>query len=131
MKKQILEMLNEMNFRAVDSLSFDNKKKEVVVELTDHSGKSHQIKLQGVENYHYMDEEVEEGELNADEPIKFYENLGRVYASLMTDSQGNVVNTNLITPNFVINSKDSSIVLSAEKIIVDGFAYETSSKEYM
>ncbi len=131
MTKRVTGILNRMNLEEIDSLKIDNEEHTIKLGFIDASMSYHEVELLGVDNYHFLDENMyeESSKKDASNPIKFFDTMMSLYLSVTIDDDGNILDKSFVEPNFVMNSKNKSMSARADIVKIDGVYYEIKNQK--
>ncbi len=126
-------ILSSYNFKEVAKLNIDNENRSMTVSLSDDKGDVHEVVLQDVDNYQVFDSSIYDEIYHVKtkgEKVNFTGDTLINIGFVQVNRSGNVTKESFAAPNFIVDSKDRSILVEADNLEINGVSYSLRDRNY-
>ncbi len=129
----INRILNSYNFKEISKLAIDNENKSLTVSLSDDNGDEHDVVLLDVDNYQVFDSSIYKEIYHMDtrgDRVSFMSDILSSIGFVQVTKTGRETVESFAKPNFIVDSKDRSILAEANNLEINGILFPLKEKGY-
>ncbi len=122
MKNKISNIITSLSEDTIQNIAINNDEQIVDVVFVDRDEQSHVVQFSSVDTYFFLDENVIQ-DLDENTSIRSLDATGSEIISVQGMEDGSFVEQVVASPNIMLNTKNTSMLLVAKQIVVDGQSY--------